>query len=104
MRGQFEFRFHTVSAEDAALGTVDATLAMLGTQGWEIRGVATLRDGTVSVALQRRIDEEASALPEPPALSAALAEPLPPPLELLERELAEPETNVAGKKEHGNGR
>lgn len=94
MRGQFEFRFHTIAPGDAAAGEVDPTLALMGTQGWEIRGTATLPDGTLSVALQRRLDADAM-LPDAPELSAALSQPLPPPLELLERELTQPDENVA---------
>lgn len=84
MRGHFEFAFHTVSAESAALAEVEPSLALRGSQGWEIRGLATLRDGSVIVALQRPLDEETS-LPDAPALSASLAEPLAAPLELMER-------------------
>ncbi len=80
MRGALEFTFHTVTANMAALAEGDPTLSLLGAQGWEIRGVTTLADGTVLVALQRPLDEE-RILPDAPALSAALAEPLtaPPP-------------------------
>jgi hypothetical protein len=75
MRGRFEFTFHTIAEAEALTGDVDPTLALLGSQGWEIRGVATLTSGALSVALQRRLDEEIS-LPDAPALSARLAEPL----------------------------
>jgi hypothetical protein len=75
MRGRFEFSFHTIPEADALAGDVDPTLALLGSQGWEIRAVATLSSGALSVALQRRLDEEIS-LPDAPALSARLAEPL----------------------------
>jgi len=85
MRGHFEFSFHTVSAEAAALADVEPALGLRGSQGWEIRGLTTLRDGSVLVALQRPLDEE-TALPAAPALSASLAEPLAAPLELLERQ------------------
>jgi hypothetical protein len=86
MRGRFDFALHTISPEAAALGEVDATLALRGAQGWEIRGLTALRDGTVVVALQRPLGEE-TPLPDAPTLSASLAEPLAaPPLELLERE------------------
>lgn len=85
MRGHFEFAFHTLSAESAALAEMEPALALRGSQGWEIRALATLRNGSVLVALQRPLDEE-TALPDAPALLASLAEPLaPPPLELLER-------------------
>jgi hypothetical protein len=74
-RGGLEFTFHTVAPESALLAETDPTLAFLGAQGWEIRGLATLPAGAVLVALQRPIDEP-RALPNPSALSAALAEPL----------------------------
>lgn len=90
MRGRFEFTFHTVSAEAAASGDVDPTLALLGAQGWEMRGICALRDGSLSVALQRPLDEE-TRLPDAPALSASLARPLAAPSrEELECEVAVP--------------
>jgi hypothetical protein len=86
MRGRFEFTFHTITKGDALGGDVDPSLALLGSQGWEIRGVATLSNGSLSVALQRPYDEE-TALPDAPALSARLAAPLhAPTTEQLERE------------------
>jgi hypothetical protein len=86
MRGRFEFTFHTIAKADALGGDVDPSLALLGSQGWEIRGVATLSNGALSVALQRPYDDECS-LPDAPALSARLAEPLTAPtLGELERE------------------
>lgn len=75
MRGHFEFAFHTVSAQSAALAEVEPALALCGAQGWEIRAVTALHDGTVLVALQRPLDED-TALPAAPAVSASLAEPL----------------------------
>jgi hypothetical protein len=72
MRGRFEYAFHPVSAEAAALGEVDPALALLGSQGWEIRGVTTLHDGVVLVSLQRPLDEE-TPLPDASTLSASLA-------------------------------
>ncbi|HTD33602.1 MAG TPA: hypothetical protein VK665_08090 [Candidatus Elarobacter sp.] len=84
MRGSFEFTFHTVKADLAALAEGDPTLALLGAQGWEMRGLATLPDGTVLVGLQRPLDE-ARPLADAPSLSAALAEPLTAPLDELER-------------------
>jgi hypothetical protein len=75
MPGRFEFTFHTISEADAQSGDVDPTLALLGSQGWEIRAMTTLGSGLVSVALQRAYDEEHS-LPDAPALSARLAERL----------------------------
>ncbi|HEV3089362.1 MAG TPA: hypothetical protein VGX96_19310 [Candidatus Elarobacter sp.] len=85
MRGAFEFTFHTITANMAALAEGDPTLSLLGAQGWEMCGVTTLLDGTVLVALQRSLGEE-HPLPDAPALSAALAEPLTvPPAEAPER-------------------
>jgi hypothetical protein len=75
MRGAFDFTFHTVKPEMAALAEGDPTLALLGSQGWEIRGITMLRDGSVLIALQRLLDET-SPLPDAPTLSAALVEPL----------------------------
>ena len=75
MRGRFEFTFHIIGKDDALTGDVDPSLALLGSQGWEIRATTTLGNGTISVALQRPYDEE-HALPDAPALSARLAEPL----------------------------
>jgi hypothetical protein len=93
MRGRFEFSFHTVAAGDAALGDVDATLALLGAQGWEIRALTTLANGSVLVGLQRPLDEE-PPLPDATTLSATLAEPLtvPPPDALRESPVPDPET------------
>ncbi len=86
MRGRFEFTFHTIAEADALSGDVDSSLALLGSQGWEIRGVAPLSHGGLSVALQRPYDE-APALADAPALAARLAEPLTVPTEEeLERE------------------
>ncbi len=58
MRGRFEFTFHTIAKGDAAGGDVDPSLALLGSQGWEIRGMTALSDGSLSVVLQRPYDEE----------------------------------------------
>jgi hypothetical protein len=86
MRGRFEFSFHTIAEADALSGDVDPSLALLGSQGWEIRAMTTVGNGTISVALQRCTDEE-RPLADAPALSARLAEPLAAPtLEQLERE------------------
>ncbi|HEX3467349.1 MAG TPA: hypothetical protein VHT05_04655 [Candidatus Elarobacter sp.] len=75
MRGRFEFSLYTISAAEAAAGSVDPTLALLGAQGWEIRALTTLTDGTVLAALQRPLDEELP-LADATTLSASLAEPL----------------------------
>ena len=84
MRGGYEFTFHTVKPEPARLAEGDPTLSVLGAQGWEMRGVTTLPDGSVLVALQRPLDEE-HPLPDASTLSAALVEPLTAPLDELER-------------------
>ncbi len=78
MRTRFEFSFHRVSPDDAARAEVDPTLALLGSQGWEIRAAAPRDDGSVLVALQRTLDEE-HPLADAASLSSALAEPLVPP-------------------------
>jgi hypothetical protein len=75
MRRRFDFTFHTITPDAAALAEGDPTLAFLGAQGWELRGVTTLRDGSVLVALQRPLDED-RPLPDAPSLTAALIEPL----------------------------
>lgn len=90
MRGHFEFAMHALTGEAALAGDVDPVLALMGSQGWEIRGVTAMRDGSVVVALQRPLDE-ATSLPDAPALSTALARPLAAPsLEELERESRRP--------------
>jgi hypothetical protein len=75
MRPRFEFCFHTIAPDAAANGDVDPSLALLGSQGWEIRATTALHDGGLSVALQRPLDED-TPLPDAPALSATLAQPL----------------------------
>jgi hypothetical protein len=75
MRSRYEFCLHAISAEQAALKSVEPTLALLGSQGWEIRGLAPLTDGSLVAALQRPLDEEAP-LAGADALSARLSEPL----------------------------
>jgi hypothetical protein len=90
MRGRFDFTFYTLKPDAATLAEGDPTLSFLGAQGWEMRGVTTLRDGSVLVALQRPLDEERS-LPDAPSLSAALIEPLAAPsVEELERTSSSP--------------
>lgn len=64
MRGRFEFTFHTIDGPAASSADVDPTLALLGSQGWEIRGLATPAAGRLTVVLQRPLDEE-SPLPAP---------------------------------------
>ena len=73
MRHRFEFSLHVVRAEHVD-GPGDATLGLLGSQGWEIRGIAD-RGGDLVVALQRPLDEDVP-LPDGEALAASLAEPL----------------------------
>jgi len=75
MAAQYDFSMHVLARAAAQLGDVDPTLAMMGAQGWEIRGLTALPDGSVLVALQRARGADAP-LPDAPALSAALAEPL----------------------------
>lgn len=70
-----EFTFHTIRATNAALAEGDATLELLGSRGWEMRGLTTLPDGTVLVGLQRPLDDQ-PPLPDAPTLAAALVEPL----------------------------
>lgn len=73
MRHRFEFSLHVVPS-DRVDGPGDATLAMLGAQGWEIRGVAA-RGADLVVALQRPLDEDVP-LPDGETLAATLSEPL----------------------------
>ncbi len=70
MRSRFEFAFHTVGNLDE-----DADLAMCGSLGWEIRGIAALPSGQIVVALQRPLDEDIP-LPLADAVAATLEEPL----------------------------
>jgi hypothetical protein len=77
MRSRYEFTFYETAAGERSI-SVDTTLALMGSQGWEIRGVAALTSGTLLVALQRPLDEELP-LPDPLTLAASLEEPLVPP-------------------------
>lgn len=74
MRPRFEFTFYRLTASAEHTVDVDPTLSLLGSQGWEIRGICPAGDAVI-VALQRPEDAEAP-LPDAPALAAALAEPL----------------------------
>jgi hypothetical protein len=74
MRKRFEFSLYPVGPGDVAAG-VDPTLALMGAQGWEIRGIAHAPDGGLTVALQRPLDEDLP-LPDAPTLAATLEEPL----------------------------
>jgi hypothetical protein len=76
MRTRFEFSLYPIPAADVA-GGVDATLALLGAQGWELRGIAHAPDGGLTIALQRPLDEPAP-LPDSMTLAATLDEPLAP--------------------------
>ncbi len=72
MRPRYEFALHRL--DDAPSITVDPTLALMGAQGWEMRGIAAVAGGLV-VALQRPLDEDVP-LPDAPTLAATLEEPL----------------------------
>jgi hypothetical protein len=48
---------------------------LLGSQGWEIRGVTSTSDGGLLLALQRPLDEDVP-LPDARVLSATLEMPL----------------------------
>ncbi len=74
MRARFEFLFHRIAAADAD-GHAEASLALLGSFGWELRSVAPAPEGGYVVALQRPLDEELP-LPDAPTLAATLEEPL----------------------------
>ncbi len=76
MRGRFEFQFHHTEAAEGQ--HVDAKLALLGSQGWELCGIAPASAGGFVVALQRPLDEEIP-LAEPAAIALTLEEPLTPP-------------------------
>lgn len=74
MRPRFEFQLHHV-ADDAANAPTDAHLALAGSLGWEIRGIATAPQGGFVIALQRAAAED-RPLPDAPTLAATLEEPL----------------------------
>jgi hypothetical protein len=75
MRPRFEFALHTIAASDVRSGGIDPALSLLGSQGWEIRGIAAIAGGELQVALQRALDD-VSALPDEMTLAASLEEPL----------------------------
>jgi len=75
MRSRFEFQLYRVPESSAAIGEADPTLALLGSQGWEIRGICPGPAGELVIALQRP-EDEVMPLPDAPTLTAALAEPL----------------------------
>ncbi len=74
MRGRFEFMLHTIAAADIT-GGIEPSLALLGSLGWELRGVASTPGGGLVIALQRPLDEE-WPLPDASTLAATLEEPL----------------------------
>jgi len=74
MRTRFEFNLYLIAPRDVAFG-VDPSLALMGAQGWEIRGIAHTPEGGLTVALQRPLDEDLP-LPDAPTLAASLEEPL----------------------------
>ncbi len=74
MRTRFEFNLYPIAPRDVA-GGVDPTLALMGAQGWEIRGLSPAPDGGLIVALQRPLDEDLP-LPDGATLAATLEEPL----------------------------
>ncbi len=74
MRSRFEFALYPLEPNDVA-GGIDPTLALMGAQGWEIRGIAQGPDGGLTFALQRPMGEELP-LPDAPTLAATLEEPL----------------------------
>jgi len=74
MRTRFEFSLYPIAPRDVASG-VDPTLALMGAQGWEIRGLAHTLEGGLTVALQRPLDEQLP-LPDGQTLAASLEEPL----------------------------
>ena len=79
MRVRFEFNLYRIAPTDLG-GGVDPTLALMGSQGWEMRGIAPDPDGGLLVALQRPLDE-AAPLPDAPTLAATLEAPLTAPAE-----------------------
>jgi hypothetical protein len=74
MRKRFEFSLQTIAAAELS-GGVDPSLALMGSQGWEVRGLTCAANGDVLVALQRPLDEELP-LPDGATLAASLEEPL----------------------------
>ena len=74
MRPRFEFALRHVAAAEIPHG-IDPTLALMGSLGWELRGVTATPQGDVIVALQRPLDEDVP-LPDSLTLAASLEEPL----------------------------
>ncbi|MBD5605916.1 MAG: hypothetical protein IAI48_12635 [Candidatus Eremiobacteraeota bacterium] len=73
MRSRYEFAFVTIASGDP--GAVDPALALMGSQGWKMRGLAAMQNGELAVGLQRPLDEEIP-LPDGMTLAATLDEPL----------------------------
>jgi len=74
MRTRFEFSLHTIAAAEVPRG-IDPTLALMGSQGWELRAMTSAADGTLLLGLQRPLDEDLP-LADAPTLAATLSEPL----------------------------
>jgi hypothetical protein len=74
MQRRFEFSLHTIASSDVRSG-VDSELSLMGSQGWEIRGIAAIAGGGLEVALQRAIDE-VHPLPDEMTLAASLERPI----------------------------
>jgi hypothetical protein len=83
MRQRFEFTLFPIAAPEVA-GGIDPSLALLGSLGWELRGIASDPAGGLVLALQRPLDEELP-LPDAPTLAATLVEPLTVPTLATER-------------------
>ena len=81
MRIAYEYRFHQLNVHGGDVAP-DATLDLLGSQGWQMVGVTTVADGLVC-ALQRALEDN-QALPDSGTLAAALVEPLAVPNDLEE--------------------
>jgi hypothetical protein len=74
MRTRFEFSLYTITAAEVPRG-VDPTLALMGSQGWELRAMTAAADGSLLMGLQRPLDEDLP-LADAPTLAATLNEPL----------------------------
>jgi hypothetical protein len=74
MRTRFEFSIYTIAPSEVMRG-IDPTLALLGSQGWELRAMTKIDDGSLIVGLQRPLDEDLP-LPDGATLAASLSEPL----------------------------
>jgi hypothetical protein len=74
MRTRFEFSIYTIAPSEVPRG-IDPTLALLGAQGWELRAMTKIDDGSLIIGLQRPLDEDVP-LPDGATLAATLSEPL----------------------------